>query len=344
MRRLRLFLSKIYAKGFIGLYKYFCYRLENQEKRCSYGNLHPNKIFYVIRSINDSSKFYEGVKLNLLANYSYVISHIMYANKKGYIPVIDQKNYPVYNKENFIVNGTDNPWEYFWVQPFGINLEEVYKSQNVILSNRSWYQPGNPQYSIESHKNIDSINKYNRLMQLVPLNDSIKDHIDNVTDLIFGNKKRILGVSMRTNGHSKNSCFHAPGHPIQPTVDELIQVVRQKISSWDADYVFLATEQEDNIEDFRDAFGDKLIVYPRKRYQGLKSRGEMNSSVLYKNGSKYQTSLDYLTEMELLSRCDFLIGSITSGLRYAIFKNGGKFKHLEVLDYGCFPYPKKGAK
>ena len=39
--------------------------------------------------------------------------------------------------------------------------------------------------------------------------------------------------------------------------------------------------------------------------------------------------------------CDALIGSVTSGLRYAVVKNNGRYEQTEILDCGRFPDPKR---
>ncbi len=338
MQKVIEILKKIQKKGIITAIKYLIYIFENREKYKSYGEKNSDKIFYVIRSINEKSKFYTGVNLNLLANYSYVISHIMYAKKKGWIPVVDQLNYPVYNKEDRLINGTNNPWEYFWRQPNGTTLKEVYESKNVILSKRSWYQPGNPEYSIEKHTDKKYIQMYNKLMSDVPLNSYTKCHCDNMYNKLFKGRKKIVGVSMRNAGYSANSIFQASGHPIQPTIEQLIKIVDNVIKQYSADTIFLATEENANVEKFKEIFGDSLIVYPRRRYNGWRKFTDSDPNPLYCSGKKYQTCLDYLTEMELLARCNILIGSITSGLRYAIYRNNLKYEKLIVLNYGKFSY------
>ena len=119
--------------------KNIIYHWVTRERLKNFGNLNKDKIFYVIRSIDDESKFYIGPKNNLLANYFYVLSHLQYAIKNKWIPIIDQKNYPVYNKVPCLINGTMNAWEYFWQQPSNYKLEEVYASKNVVLSKRNWF-------------------------------------------------------------------------------------------------------------------------------------------------------------------------------------------------------------
>lgn len=338
MRKIKDTLYKIQQKGLDIAVKYIIYQWINRERKISFGEKNSDKTFYLIRGVDYKSKFYTGVDLNLLANYSYVISHFMYAKKRGWIPIVDQINYPVYNQERFTVHGTNNPWEYFWEQPGGFSLETVYDSKNVVLSKRSWYRPGNPEYSIRLHSDPKSIHLYHSLMAMAPLNAETKKYCEEAERTVFGKRKRILGVSMRNAGYALNSTFQAPGHPIQPSIELLIKEVRKAIHEWNADAVFLATEENSNIKRFRKEFGDFLITYPRQRYDGWRKYSKDDPNPLYLPGKRYQTSLDYLTEMELLSRCRFFMGSITSGVRYAIFRNNNQYEHLILFDCGLFPY------
>lgn len=316
--------------------KNMIYHILYRERRKTFGEKNPDLTFYVIRSVKSDSRFYLGVDLNLLANYSYAVSHIAYAKERGWIPIIDQLHYPVYNKEDGPINGTENPWEYFWRQPWDVTLEEVYQSKHVVLSKRSWYAPGNPEYSIEAHQDKTQITKYHTLMEEAPLNDVVRQYKESCKSKIFPTHGKVIGVPMRNGGHSRSSPYHAPGHPIQPEREELADIVGQRLKEWGADYVFLTTEENDNIAFFQRRFPNQIIYLPRERYNGWRIFTKEYPNPLYKSGKRYQTSLDYLVEMELLADCDALIGSITSGLRYAIFRNGGRYEHLEILDRGNF--------
>ena len=311
------------------------YSWQERERKCSFGKQNPDHIFYVIRGINHLSKYYDGVPLNLLAIYSYVLSHLLYASERGWLPIIDQTKDPVNNKEAYPIHGTSNPWEYFWCQPIPYTLDEIYQSRKVILSKRKWYEPGNLQYSVAAHQNKEIIQNLFNLSQSIPLNEYTKDYIAQWKEKLFTKRGRILGITLRRGGHCRRDVYHAPHHPIQPTPEELGEIVKQRIEEWGMDTVFLATEEELYIEFFSKIFKQKLIWLPRLRYHDWKIY-EKDKNPLYQPNQRYQTTLDYLTEMELLAACNGLIGSITSGLRYAIIQNNMTYEHLEILDYGRF--------
>ena len=100
-------------------------------------------------------------------------------------------------------------------------------------------------------------------------------------------------------------------------------------------YLFLASDESRAVELFQQRFGSQLIVLERNRISS-QCHYEKNKNPLYIEENIFRTTQDYLTEMELLATCDGLLGSITSGLRYAVVKNGCKYQNVEIIDCGLF--------
>lgn len=318
--------------NFITANKNIIYHWITREKRKSFGKFNPDKTFYVIRSIDYKNKFYIGPVNNLLANYFYVLSHLRYTQINGWIPVVDMLNYPVYNSLPYPINGTMNAWEYFWQQPSQYTLDEVYRSRNVILSKQNWFSQYDMGYELSHYEDKELIKKFFQLAATVPLNSKIENIINQKSKEIFKNKKDILGIAFRFGGHSKKHFAKATGHPVQPDIEEMIKLAKIYLDKWDMQYIFLTSDTEEAVQAFKKIFKDKLIVLKRERFSELLKKGEINN--LYSQENLYQTSLNYLTEMILLSRCDCLIGSINSGLRYAVIQNNCKYKNVKILDYG----------
>lgn len=321
--------------------KKLIYLFKERERNKRFGLNHPDQKFYVIRCNNEKSPFYIGVIHGLLANYFYVLSHLKYASDHHWIPVVDQLNYPVHNIICGEVNGTENPWEYFWEQPSEYTLTEVYESRNVVLSKRSWFWQWDMGYDSENYTDREMVSFYHDLSRQVPLKADIVTHIDSVKDRLFGTNDRILGVSVRFDGHSKQSPTVGPGHPVAPEIKDLIDLVQKRLVEWGMDRVFLASDEQTAVERFQEAFGDRLIMIPRKRLISGIPYDENHQDSMFSAENMYETSLGYLTEMELLSKCSGLIGSVTSGLRYAVVRNNNAYKQLEIMDCGRFVDPNK---
>lgn len=324
--------------GLKSSFKNLFYTIQNRETIKHFGSSNPDKKIYVIRCINDKSRFYIGPVHNLLANYFYVLTHIHYAHENGYIPVIDQQNYPVYNSLEKPVNGTMNAWEYFWEQPGDISLAEAYKSKNVILSKRKWFYQWDMGYDAAKYRDAAVINDLHRLT--VKLNKATQEYVQQRYNELLEDQGRVLGVCFRYGGHSKNCTDHGNGHPIQPEIRELAEIVKQRMSEWHMDKVFFTSDSIESVDFFKQEFGNKIIIMPRIR-EKEGQQVKMKDSAMYCENNIFNTTIDYLSEMELLARCDALIGSITSGLRYAIVKNNMNYNHCEILERGFFEDKRK---
>lgn len=332
INKLQKIIEQYQKYTFVNATKNLIYHWQTREKRISFGSLNTDKTFYVIRSIDDKNRFYIGPINNLLANYFYVLSHLAYAQKNGWIPVIDMLNYPVYNSLPYPVNGTMNAWEYFWQQPSSYTLDEVYQSKNVILSKQNWFSQYDMGYEPSHYEEKEIIKKFFQLAAIVPLNSKVENIINQKSKEILKNKKNILGIAFRFGGHSKKHFAKATGHPVQPDIEEITKLAKIYLDKWGMQYIFLTSDTEEAVQAFKKIFKSKLIVLKRKRFSELLKKGEINN--LYSQENLYQTSLNYLTEMILLSRCDCLIGSINSGLRYAVIQNNCKYKNVKILNYG----------
>lgn len=95
------------------------------------GELNPDKVFYIIRR-------YPGT--GLFSNLAYVINHIQIANRMGFVPIVDMKNYPTVYNEKKKIFGTYNSWEYYFEKLNNFDLDEVYKSKNIIMTDNKFYR------------------------------------------------------------------------------------------------------------------------------------------------------------------------------------------------------------
>lgn len=317
--------------------KNLLYHAFNWERKKSFGSKNADKTVYIIRPINDASPFYIGVRHNLMANYFYAAAHIQYAVNNGWVPVVDHKNYSVYTSICGIVNGIDNAWEYFFKQPFHVTLADAYESKNVILSRRGWVKPILLEYEAADYTNKALINRLNDTVKNIPLLDKIVKDIQDYWGTCFTPGEKVLGVCFRFAGHSKLSSINANGHPIAPDVGQLMDIVEQMMHDWGMDKVFFASDEANAVKQFKEKFGTRLVALDRKRSDALIQYNPANPNPMYAAAAMYDTTLAYITEMEMLARCTCLIGSINTGLRYAVVRNNAAYEHVKIIDCGRFP-------
>lgn len=309
------------------------------EKTRSFGKKNPDKTFFVIRPyyFDKPNELYPSDS-HLMFHYYRNLQHLSKAVNHGWIPVVDWQNYgKLAHAEDFPINGTTNSWEYFWTQPSEYSLEEVYQSKNVILSSQNSVSYGyipsmllQPPFAEYAKLLAEKCPRYD---SLITLNEPTAKYIDEKMSILFPKGKRIMGVSIRATSYGVQ---HISRHPRQPTLDDVIDTVVEKAAEWNMDYVFFACEAEAAVEKMKSRFGDRLITLPRMRYKEMPKIGE---NPLYAPGQKYQTNLDYLTEMVLLSRCTSLIAGISGGVRMAIIWNADKaekYEHIHIFETGLW--------
>ena len=108
----------------------------------------------------------------------------------GYIPIIDLKSFPnVYNKGNLSI---ENPWEFFFHQPFNYSLEEVLLNAKNIkyFECTSNYDRPNEIYI---YYNISSINYWSSFTKKYRIGLCFSKQI-RYTDL-YAFEKRLIGRS-----------------------------------------------------------------------------------------------------------------------------------------------------
>ena len=96
---------------------------------------HKKKIFKPGK-LNENKKFYVIArdKAGLFSAFFYVLDHLKYSEKKGYIPIVDIENFSSFNSEIKPVNGIKNTWLYYFTQVSKFKLSDVYKSKKFIFS------------------------------------------------------------------------------------------------------------------------------------------------------------------------------------------------------------------
>lgn len=319
--------------------------INGRERRVSFGENNPDKVFYVIRPYYylTRNELTQNIS-NLMFHYYRNLQHLCYAVENGMIPVVDWQNYgPFAHGEDYAINGTTNCWEYYWNQPSNYTLEEVYQSKNVVLSVRNTrdipYMPSCsfvPPLQKQAEDYAKKCPKYNNY---ITLNEHTADYIQKKQNEIFPVNARILGVSIRGTSYGlSNTNTPATGHPIQPTLRNLIYSIHRAMEEWKMEYVFIACELQGVIDEVKKEFGDKCLFLPRARYEQTPRRGDVEKGLdpLYVPGQKYQTNLDYVAEMVLLSRCTSLLAAMSSGVRYAIIENGNTYEEMRIFDNGLW--------
>lgn len=302
--------------------KLYCY-LTGQMKEEKHISDRTKTTYYIIRP----PKADTGV----FALYNLVLEKVIYAEEKGLKPVVDFKNYPtVYNRNSNKRN--DNVWEWCFEQPDNNSLDEAYSSNYILARMMSFHDPSHFQDEILKG-NIDYLKPYMKVAQSFDLSKDVKDYIRKYYSDFNG--KGILGVSYRGTDYTQTKPIR---HPVQPDVDDLIKLAREKMTEWGCDSIYLTTEEKKAVEKFKSAFPGKIITMDRELVENY----DPNEGLLIERYKKahgtdsYKSATEYLVSVYLLSQCDCFLGALCSSTIGALIMNNSQYINYEIINLGVY--------
>ncbi len=278
----------------------------------------------------------------LLCVYRWGLAEVSRLIEKGHEVVIDYENPGNITDEGI---GRENLWDAVFEQPCGISVEEALKKDTIILISNFTYKIA----SLRLLREYDS-DFYRKLHQaysrVFPLKKKWKDAWDSdFAEMFLG--KRVLGVSLRELFrlmHENHAAWSAR-HPNEPDIVDVKAMIRNKLSEYVCDSIFLATEFEDSVEVLLAEFGDILCYTSRSRKRmtkeyvkdALHAQAKCSISELEAfikkdaDGNQDQKHLDYVKEIYGLSKCTCLLGTPSNGMLIALFWNGGKYEQVSYF-------------
>lgn len=221
----------------------------------------------------------------------------------------------------------------FFKQPLEIKEKEVYSSKNVYLS--GWtYRNINPSGLFESDIFFDSVLK-KKSSELLKENLAFNDE---VLRLVQEESKKIdikncIGLYVRGTDYVK---LRPSGEYVQPNIDQVKQKVSQFIDKYQTT-IFLVTEDGKIYDELIQSFGDyiKIVSYDTfiRNYDG---KEVLSKSNVLEDDKKIRGQ-KYLVKMILLSKCKYLISSMTQGSKFSYLLNDGKYEDEYIFDLGLYP-------
>lgn len=299
------------------LFHNICY-----ECNASFGNMNKDRLFYVIRCPKDDLGFF-GL-------YNYVVDHMKKAISMNAEPVVDWKYYPnSYISEDHLV-GEENAWEYFFENPVGVSVDEVYKSKNVIMSGHEWLTSlGEVRLPEKIKESYEIINKYIRL------NSETQKYVRREFERLNMASYKVLGIKCRgTDFVETKPQFHT----IPPSASQTIEKIQEIQDEWGHyDRIFVATEDEKIFNELHEYYQEKMI-FCNTETRIETAEGKWLNHLFDGNGmenKKRQAMLEYLREIYLLAECDALVAPVIGGTLGAVRIKGG-FSKQYFFNLGHF--------
>ena len=152
---------------------------------------------------------------------------------------------------------------------------------------------------------------------------------DQIDSTIRG--KRAIGVHVRGTDFKRNY----KGHPVKIGTEEYLEAAKKMFAAGKYDMVFLATDDSEAIDRFRETFGEKLVYYRDViRSSGdetvMKSREERESH-------HYLLGREVLRDAWTLGSCQGLIAGLSQvsfGARIFKAASNTKYEDFVLLDNG----------
>lgn len=311
-----LFNSILYRKYFNCKSRFEEYK--KRERKLSYGNDNLDKTFYVISFDYDTQGLFAIVKS--------VLSHVMYAVDKGWIPVVDLKNYNCQYKKD-----GENAWEQFFEQPCGYTLGDISTSKNIIRSYYGMYPYNKYDFYVdvldrseECRRLADIYKKYIKPQPQVLeyMKKTMQDlHIDEKT----------LGVLCRGTDYLRRK---PKFHPRQPEPKDVIDNANEILLHNGYESIFVATEDEVVLDMFKKEFGDKLKYIDQPRLI-LNDSEQYLSEIETQNETRRKMALDYYTALFILSQCPAILAGRTAGTLGAVFMSE-TYEWAKFYDLGYY--------
>lgn len=284
------------------------------------GNENPDKNIYLIRVGNSA--------VGMFSLCIWTLRFLEFADRFHLTPIISWSEKVAYFRKGG-VNGIYDPYEYYFKQPAGLSIDGITKSYNIAVNRQQDRAYGNVADSYDF-----SVNEINRLSVIwnkyIKLQTNIEQDINERITKLF-NGEKIIGVHVRGADWRK---MKISGHPITASEEEYIKVVEKVRKKYGYSKVFLATDSEDTIEKFRNAFGNKLLYFSEIK------RTSVNSSSLVifdESNDPYQLGFEILLDAFALAKCEAFIAGVSYvsyGVQIIKKSNKEEFQYLKIIDRG----------
>ncbi len=303
--------------------------------RCrSFGDRNPDKNLYFIEMGDPNDGFF--------AEYGKLLKFLHYANRFHMVPVVKFTESFLYAEKN-PVNGSQNPFEYYYEQPGNISVEDALNSRNVFFAEYIHTQ----EEGIISRKSGDyqvTADYVRRMAELdhkyIRFNYSVRSYLNEELELLrrshgafgdWGLGERTIGIHFRGTDYKRNLDLH----PVFHGVEEYIFLADKLLESGDYRNVYLATDDKEAVAAFQDHFGDKVMFFN----DTVRSSG--NCSVAFSEGKRknhhYRLGLEVIRDMFTLTECGALIAGtsqVSLAARITKLSRGGSYRKIIIINHG----------
>lgn len=297
-------------KKYRSYYFLWAYKKENLKSK----SVLKNSEFVVV----DTGKYnYNYFNIAFLHN---MLSSAIAVLEEGKFPIIQLKN----RKKDWI------NWDSFFEQTFPLksDVKNLSSFLHDVGAIEPWFTTPFNRYELQLWTKV--------YHDFVIFNKETKKYVDNEYKAIIEPHKRVLGVLCRGTDYVK---LEPKGHPIQPTVEQVIAEVKVEILKLNINKIYLATEEKRITARFEEEFPGQILVNKRKYYDDLfyGNNFDLIGSVSFEREDDDKLKgLEYLSSIFLLSKCTALIAGNTGGSCAALYMNNHQYEYWKLYQLGYY--------
>ena len=244
------------------------------------------------------------------SDFLFVLDVLNDVDRQGFRPVVDMQRFPTQYSEEEPVNGTTNSWEYYFRQPAQMSIDQALKQDAIDQeSHRSGH------FSTYDFRRIET--KWRRGRDLIKRYVHLRDEHMEQVDKEWVSRERVIGVHYRGSDMKSGAAY---GHPLPQRLDHFVDATDVAMAKLGSDSVFLATDDEEAVSEFRKRFGERVWTIDACRtdesYDGTTLQPWLSGSE--RSRHRYLCGREVLTDALLLSRCDHLIHGWSNVVKAAI--------------------------
>lgn len=299
-----------------------------RQKPRHYGQANRDKTLYYIEENNKNLGFF--------AMYRYWLEYLYFADICGYTPLICAGDKFAYREKNRI-GKTDNPFEYYFEQPAGVNPYEAKLSNRVILSDTMHREMVELIFTGKTNNY-----KYNKMYlytmgkmvkKYLKFSNETKKYIDINLKKIGIDNSKVLGV------HARGTDFRAKynNHPVYIEEEHYFTNIDRFLESNSYSQIFVATDDSNLLNNFIKRYGKRINFYDDvERSSSKRSVAFSNSN---RNQHKYLLGLEVIRDMYTLSLCsDLIAGTSQVSICAQINKiaRNERYGNIKIIDKGLY--------
>jgi len=284
-----------------------------------FGSKNPDKFFFVIKRSPGAGFF---------SNLNFVVHNLYICEQLKMIHVIDMENYQTFYNCKIKIKNTYNSWEYYFKKVSKYNLDEVYKSKNVIFCDKKTFQGGYDKKNYESEfKYFNGFqyldNKHKKIFKkYIKIDKKIKNDAKKIYSL-FKNKK-VLGICIRGSDQKKTAY-----QPYTPTKEQMIYATKKLLNKHKFNKIYLCTEDSDYLDFFKSNFSD-ILIYNKNTPRTTDAIDLFN----YPNKNhRYLVGRENIVDVLALSKTNHILFTVSNIPYTALFLSSPNKIH-SVIDNG----------